>query len=241
MILLSCVWDENSLKEEMQKNIGEGQSWRKVHVYTYPNYISSLGINNLSEPKQVIDTYEELRYFNSNKKKSIRLNGVYSIDKRQNSSSKNLIKVSTDHVYQSIKYYRISGYEDISNDLYDNLVAIIKKEPYVDSFTDIEDTVKKGKKVDKEDRKKKILMLAPADVGEEVVKIVKAEKKKSVFDVILIGPLAPHTYYLSDNVMLVTNESSKVYDFFSDKNIISSSVISEMYQVFIRHQVFRPE
>jgi hypothetical protein len=50
--------------------------------------------------------------------------------------------------------------------------------------------------VSRDDKSKQILLIAPMDLGHELMKGIKEKKKSEVFDVILIGPVEPHRYYL---------------------------------------------
>ena len=73
------------------------------------------------------------------------------------------------------------------------------------------------------------------DIARELVTTVHEKGKEKVFDIVLIGPLTPHNYYLDKAVVLATNEPQQIYDFFSDNRILSPSTEAQMYETLIRH------
>ena len=86
--------------------------------------------------------------------------------------------------------------------LFGSTVNLIKHESNCNEFTDIRNIVGKSKLSEKD---KKILLVAPMDVARELVQTVHEKGKEKIFDVVLIGALTPHNYYLDKSVVLATN------------------------------------
>lgn len=80
-----------------------------------------------------------------------------------------------------------------------------------------------------------MLLVAPIDIAKELVSTVHEKGKEKVFDIVLIGALTPHNYYLDKSVVLATNEPQQIYDFFTDNHVLSSNTEQLMYETLIRH------
>ena len=52
-------------------------------------------------------------------------------------SSKSITKISTNHVYETIKYYKSSDYEVEVSELYVAVANILKEEPNCQMFSDM--------------------------------------------------------------------------------------------------------
>ena len=56
-------------------------------------------------------------------------------------SSKSITKISTNHAYETIKYYKSSDYEVEVSELYTAVATILREEPNCQEFSDMSKTL----------------------------------------------------------------------------------------------------
>ena len=88
---------------------------RNVSLYSFPNHVGALGMQNLTDTREVLMV---LKQASATRNRSIKLAGVHSINKSY-SSSKDITRLSTEAHYQALKYYRShNDYAESENSLY---------------------------------------------------------------------------------------------------------------------------
>lgn len=232
LLLMNNLYSEKQIKQAMKAKIGQDERAKKVHPFAYPYPFSSSQLGQLSSIQEVLNYCTLLRQRKA-KKKSIRLSGVHSINKSL-SSSKQIVKLSTDSVYSTLYYYKNTVYWQQQSELYDQITDIFSKENRYCAFLDLNSMVGKQR----EDRNKKMLIVAPARIAEEVSKAISKKGKEDSIDAVLIGPLEPNRFYLSKSVILVTDSPARLFYYLRDKNMVASGTVSLLFEQLIKNDKY---
>ena len=125
--------------------------------------------------------------------------------------------MNTKCFYEQIKYCE-------SKDLFKNatlfssVVNLIKEERNSSPIWDVRDAISK---INTYDEDKKILLVAPTEMAQELIQVIHSKSKEKIIHLMLIGDIDPHNYFLDHSVALATNDPEQVYEFFKSNKILS--------------------
>ena len=112
--------------------------------------------------------------------------------------------------------------------LYNKVSDILATDSQFEPFASVVSAI--GKAAKEDSRGKKVLVIAPVSMGDEISKQIKKYGKEAMIDVILIGQPETNKMVLEKNIILATSSPDKLYQYFQEKQVLSPDLVKMFYE-----------
>ena len=112
--------------------------------------------------------------------------------------------------------------------MYNKVSDILATDSHYEPFASVVSAI--GKAAKEDSRGKKVLVIAPVSMGDEISKQIKKYGKEAMIDVILIGQPETNKMVLEKNIILATSTPDKLYQYFQEKQVLSPDLVKMFYE-----------